>query len=78
MIDFEVGDLVHVPGSTLLMMNDNSADAIPVRSHTTGSPSLGVVLGPSTGPGHHYVYCLGEKWSVSARSLYKIEEPSND
>jgi hypothetical protein len=78
MIDFEVGELVHVPGATVLMKYDNSHEDIPVRSLTTGRPVVGVVLGPSAGDCHQYVYCLGEKWSVSSRSLYKIKEEPSD
>ncbi len=75
-IEYEVGDLVHIPQAVRLIDCDamtSPSDQLPIPSRVlqTNAPTLGVVTHIQRS-GYVQVYCEGDRWSVLDTSLYKI------
>ena len=70
----QIGDLVHIPASVpLLQFTTDKGHRMPLSNFITEEPILGVVIRSLPG-GYKEIYCRGDKWAVSERSLYKIKE----
>jgi hypothetical protein len=75
--DYVIGDLVHIPQAVELLdcTSDGAQINIPLRLHRTKSPKIGVVAESSRDwEDYISVYCDGEVWTVSARSVYSVGE----
>ena len=70
---YQIGDLVHIPQSARLLDCDLEEDqlVIPLGVIEINQPKLGVVT-HTLRSGYVQIYCEGSRWSVEARSVYKL------
>tara|TARA_R110002020_G_scaffold80847_5_gene201396 strand:+ start:2259 stop:2501 length:243 start_codon:yes stop_codon:yes gene_type:complete len=74
---YNIGDLVHVPQSVMLVDCEVSTDpqlTIPLRVKETAEPRIGVVTEISP-TGYIQIYCDGAHWAVPHKSVFLLADP---
>jgi len=76
-LDYQIGDLVHIPQAVELIDCDLEAATpqltIPHRVEETDAPKIGIVTHAPVAGGYLRIFCDGMSWSVKNNNVYFLK-----